>query len=469
MRKFTKLIARITCQILVVVIAIGWFRQIALGGLARSVNAVVCRPYLQAKQASQYVLGGWLSGWWEPMRQLAAGVSWPMAYAKLGQSQLHRALGSPEFMNFFDISGHRLAVPLAPHPRLNAVIVDEHWNTEIPNGRCHLEIHYTVGSKHFNYDAALPDILSNNQAPLLIGPQIGGGVSVLWHGRWRRRTSQHVAHKSLTDGNWVWRSAEFYAPPGSGTIHVDVLIARRRQIPKAIQWVAGTSHPVAEFTISRTQHNFPVLRSISVNWYATGEDINGVDPPERLRSPEYDRLSEKLLLAAGAVRWCIPEIVASIIPRIEVLSPEDAMLRSQGIAMKAGHLGRRGSTGLLSALAAAGKVSSLSYPLGRTLVESKWNGRRLYVISGAGSAGGRPEFVGEQDCVLFSKRGTLLASVAIVNIPGSWQWNRGTLIAAAALGLDPRAHGTGPSSVDKVESMAPALRMILQSATGVKP
>ena len=467
MRKNTKLITKIAFQILVVVIALGWFRQIALGGLARSVNAVVCRPYLQAKQASQYVLGGWLSGWWEPMRQLTAGIRWPMTYAQLGQSQLHRAVGRLQLMNVFDISGHRLALPLAPHPRLNAVIVDERWNTEIPNGSCDLEIHYSVGSRHFSYDTALPDILPKNQAPLLVGPHISGGVSVLWHGRWRRRTSPHAAHESLTERKWVWRSAEFFAPPDSGTIHVSVFVGRRRQIPKVIQWVAGTNHPGAEFTISQTQHNVPVLRSISVNWYATGEGINGGDPLERLGSSAYDRLSEKVLLAAGAMRWCVPGIVASIIPRIEALSPEDAMLASQGIVMKASHQGRRGNTRLLAALAAAGKVSSLSYPLGCTLVESDWNGRRLYVISGAGSAGGRPEVVGEQDCVLFSKRGMLLASVAMVNIPGSWQWERGTLMAAAELGLYPRPHDAGRSSVDKIKSTAPAQYLILHRSKGV--
>ena len=164
-------------------------------------------------------------------------------------------------------------------------------------------------------------------------------------------------------------------------------------------------------------------------------------------SVAYCRLAGKVLGAAAALPWGIPSLVTSYSRRIGKLSPEDAMLASEGLGPRRRRMRKNPRPTIVKVLAAAGMVSSLGYPMARTLVESKWGNKRFYFFSASGTANTRPQIVGAQRFYLFARGGKLLASAVVSNFPHDWQWYHGVALAAAALGFaavpPPRRAGPG--------------------------
>ncbi len=446
MRTKMKLPVLASGQLLILCAALGWFRQIGAGGLSRAVNAVVSRPYARAEQARSFVLGGWLTGRWLSENQLRSSISWPAARTILNAHRLQAKLAGLGLVYSFDLSGRRVALPIAPSPQLNALIILEKWNTAIPLRRCRLQIRYRLGVKTMRYTAPLQPVHSADVSPEVVVPQRMGNMTVLWKAEMIGAQAQRGVARWLKRTKELVRPVELSIPPGAGTVHVDVYLAQQRQIPSSLVWVAAINHRHG-FVISRTHHAFPVLRSISVTWYADGEGIDGYNPPKSLMSIEYCRLSGKVLGAAGALPWGIPSLITSCSRRIDKLSPEDAMLASEGLGPRRRH--RRTNPGftIVRAMAAAGRVSSLGFPMARILVESNWGNKRLYFFSASGAANTRPQIVGAQRFYLFAQEGKLLASAVVSNFPRDWQWYHGVALAAAALGLavDPPPRRAGHS------------------------
>ena len=377
---------------------------------------MVSRPYVRAEQAEAFVFGGWVTGRWLSENNLRSGVSWPAARTILNVHRLQAKLADLRVVYSFDVSGRRIALPSVPSPQLNALIILEKWNTAIPLGRCRLQIRYRLSGETMRYTAPVQLIHSADISPAIIGPHRRGNITVLWRaGVIGVGASHDAAHLAKGDNELV-RPVEFSIPPGAGIVHVEVWLAQNRQIPSSLVWVAGTNHRHG-FVISRTHHAFPVLRSISVTWYADGQGVDGYNPPEGLMSAEYCRLSGKVLGAAGALPWSIPSLVASCALRIDKLSPEDAMLASEGLGSRRRRMRESPRPTIVNAMAAAGKVSSLSYPMARALVESNWGNSRLFFFSASGAASIRPQIVGTQRFYLFARGGKLVASADVSNFP----------------------------------------------------